>query len=201
MLLRLKAQRYNSDDLYLDNQWPLVCFSKVLKRGLDMLSFASTRQKSNGAVKRGKRLSLICSDYLAEVSIERKNPKMASCDIIGLLSAINLVLEASAIDGSKCKYYKTERSAWAVKLVLRIVLCQWRKNNVGHTLKEDHPMRHSLRLRLLQDVSDARLIDLGEGLKYQDLRVGGGAPLQKGYLTVLHYKYELRFITSLADIF
>lgn len=39
-----------------------------------------------------------------------------------------------------------------------------------------------------QDVADAKEIDLGGGLVYQDLRQGGGAVAQQGYLAVLHYQ-------------
>ena len=41
---------------------------------------------------------------------------------------------------------------------------------------------------VMQDVADAAEMNLGQGLRYKDLRRGGGAPVQQGYLTVLHYK-------------
>ena len=41
---------------------------------------------------------------------------------------------------------------------------------------------------LTQDVADAREVDLGSGLLYKDIRIGGGPSVQQGFLTVLHYR-------------
>lgn len=41
---------------------------------------------------------------------------------------------------------------------------------------------------IMQDVEDAKEVDLGQGLMFKDVRVGGGPAVQQGYLTVLHYK-------------
>lgn len=44
----------------------------------------------------------------------------------------------------------------------------------------------------LQDVTNATEVDLGAGLVYKDIRIGGGQSVQQGFLTVLHYRQPTR---------
>jgi hypothetical protein len=39
-----------------------------------------------------------------------------------------------------------------------------------------------------QDVTNSKPVDVGEGLQYQDLRLGGGPAVQAGFLTVLQFR-------------
>ena len=41
---------------------------------------------------------------------------------------------------------------------------------------------------MLQDVAERREVQTPSGLRYTDFRIGGGAPVQKNYLIVLHFK-------------
>ena len=40
----------------------------------------------------------------------------------------------------------------------------------------------------MQDVANATQVDLGSGLTYKDIRIGGGPSIQQDFLTVLHYR-------------
>ena len=41
----------------------------------------------------------------------------------------------------------------------------------------------------MQVVSGAQEVTLPSGVRYTDLKIGGGSPVQKGYLMVLDFKY------------
>lgn len=41
----------------------------------------------------------------------------------------------------------------------------------------------------MQVVSEAEEVTLPSGVKYTDLKIGGGSPVQKGYLMVVDFKY------------
>ena len=44
------------------------------------------------------------------------------------------------------------------------------------------------KLNLLQVVSGGKEVTLPSGTKYKDIKIGGGSPVQKGYLMVLDFK-------------
>lgn len=41
----------------------------------------------------------------------------------------------------------------------------------------------------MQVVSQGQQVTLPSGVKYTDLKIGGGTPVQKGYLVVLNFRY------------
>ncbi len=41
---------------------------------------------------------------------------------------------------------------------------------------------------MIQDVKNAPEVKLPSGVVYQDLKTGGGQPIQKGFLVILDYK-------------
>ena len=46
-----------------------------------------------------------------------------------------------------------------------------------------HDFAHSV-----QDVQDAKEVKLPSGVRFTDLKIGGGTPVQKGFLVVLDYR-------------
>lgn len=43
--------------------------------------------------------------------------------------------------------------------------------------------------KLMQVVSGGKEVTLPSGVAYTDLKIGGGSPVQKGYLVILDFKY------------
>ena len=49
----------------------------------------------------------------------------------------------------------------------------------------------SISLRAAQDVKEQRVVTTSSGLKYVDMRIGGGAPVQPGQLLILDYRSSM----------
>ena len=50
------------------------------------------------------------------------------------------------------------------------------------------PVYLTCSLYMIQDVVDGKEIQTSSGLRYTDVKIGGGSPVQRGFLVVLDYK-------------
>lgn len=62
------------------------------------------------------------------------------------------------------------------------------KITYGHGRRRNEPYLLGLILDMVQEVSNAPVVTLADGLQYQDIRKGGGQAVRQGFLTVLHYR-------------